>query len=109
MAALSRIVGISALLFANFAGLSTAANAIDQFAVKVVNNRDFKLNLEIRDKVCGGDVVLRDQLEGGESRVIQLCISLKGFAAVRATVGSGCSQVKRMEFNDIKQGDDITF
>jgi hypothetical protein len=101
MAAIASFVVIS--------GQMTAANAVDRISVNVVNDREFKLSLEIRDKICGGNVLVRDQFEAGEVRVIEICANPKGVGAVRATFGSGCSQVKRTEFNDIAPGADITF
>ena len=109
MAAAWRFFGVSIAAMAIFAGLSTAAEAVDRFSVNIVNQRAFMLSLELRDKVCGSGVLLRAQLKPGESREIQICASLKGLGALRATFGSGCSQVKRTEFLDIEPGDTITF
>ena len=91
------------------AGLSTAALAVDRIAVNVVNDRAFKLSIELRDKVCGGNVALRDQLDAGEIREVEICANSDGVGALRASYGSGCSQVKRTEFTDIAPGENITF
>lgn len=109
MAAYWRILGASIGLFAIVAGPAGTANALEYFTINVVNEQEFKINLELRDKNCGGGVVLRDQLEAGEAREVQICASLKGDGGVRATVGSGCSQVKRMEFIELEPGDAIKF
>ena len=109
MAAYWRILGASIGLFAIVAGPAGTANALEYFTINVVNEKEFKINLELRDKNCGGGVVLRDQLEAGEAREVQICASLKGDGGGRATVGSGCSQVKRMEFIELEPGDAIKF
>lgn len=91
------------------AGLAVPAFAVDRISVNVVNDRDFKLSIELSDKVCGGNVALRDQLEAGEIREIEICANPDGVGALRASYGSGCSQVKRTEFLGIAAGDSITF
>ena len=102
---LARTVATVALV----AGFSTAAVAVDRIAVNVVNDRAFKLSIELRDKVCGGNVALRDQLDAGEIRQVEICANSDGVGALRASYGSGCSQVKRTEFLDIAPGESITF
>ncbi len=108
MATAWRFFGVFIASLAILAGLS-AANAVDRFSVNVINERAFMLSLELRDKVCGSSVLLRDQLKPGESREIQICANPEGVGALRATFGSGCSQVKRTEFLNIEPGDNITF
>ncbi len=91
------------------ASLSAPVQAVERISVNVVNDRDFKLSIELADKVCGGNVLLRDQLEAGEIREIEICANADGVGALRASYGSGCSQVKRTEFLGVSAGDSITF
>ena len=85
------------------------AQAIDRITIDVVNDRPFILSLELRDMHCGGNVVLRDQLDAGERRAIEICANSDGVGALGATYGSGCSQVKRTDFKDIEAGAALTF
>lgn len=109
MAAVWRSIGVLSAAVVVFAGLSTAANAVERISVKISNDREFKLSIELRDKMCGGNVALRDQLEAGESREIEICVNSSGMGGLRASYGSGCSQVKRTEFLDLAAGDEIAF
>ncbi len=85
------------------------AQAVERASITVVNERAFMLSLELRDKVCGGGVLLRDQLDAGEQREIEMCVNGEGVGALAITYGSGCSQVKRMDMDDVEPGADITF
>ncbi|MEM7250388.1 MAG: hypothetical protein AAF493_03130 [Pseudomonadota bacterium] len=99
------------LILATVLGLAVAGNAqaIERFSVVVQNERPFTLSIEIRDNVCGANVALRGRLESGESREIEICANPKGLGALGATFGSGCSQVKRTEFQDVRPGDTLRF
>lgn len=101
-----RALGLAAVLFAGFGG---TVHAIERFVVVVQNERDFPLSVEIRDNVCGANVVLSDRLESGENREIVICANAKGVGALAATYGSGCSQVKRTKFEDVESGETISF
>lgn len=109
MTAIGRWIGSAGLVAAMVGGVNAAAPAVERFSVVVQNERDFTLSVEIRDNVCGSNVVLRDRLESGESREIEVCASPKGVGALGATYGSGCSQVKRTDFPGIQRGDKISF
>jgi len=109
MAAFWRYIGVLSATVVVVAGLSATANAVERISVKILNERDFKLSIELRDKMCGGNVALREQLEAGESREIEICVNSSGMGALRAAYGSGCSQVKRTEFLDLAAGAEITF
>lgn len=89
--------------------LGNAAQAIDRITVGIVNERPFTLSIELRDMNCGGNVVLREQLEAGERRDIEICTNAGGLGRLGATYGSGCSQVKRTNFNNIASGAALTF
>jgi hypothetical protein len=103
------IAGAAIVVAVTVPGFAETAQAVERFAINVVNERDFKLTIRLRDKMCGGDVVLQDQLEAGESREIEICANTDGVGGLRASYGSGCGQVKRTEFLDIAPGDSITF
>lgn len=109
MASYRRFTASLGLACGLIAAGAAAAHAVERIAVHVANDREFKLSIELRDKVCGGTVLLRDQLEAGEIREIEICANSDGVGAVRAAYGSGCSQVKRTEFLDIAPGDNIAF
>ncbi len=96
-------------IIATAQALAGIAQAVDRTSVTVVNERAFMLNVELRDKVCGGGVLLRDQLDPGEVREIEMCVDADGVGALGVTYGSGCSQVKRTEMRDIAPGATITF
>ena len=104
-----RSLGAANMAFVVAIGYAASAHAVERISVNVLNERDFKLSVELRDKMCGGNVVLRDQLEAGESREIAICANAEGIGGLRASYGSGCSQVKRTEFLDIAAGDQIIF
>ncbi len=91
------------------AGFASPSGAVERISVNVLNERAFKLSIELRDKVCGGNLLLRDPLEAGESREIEICANAEGVGALRASYGSGCSQVQKTEFLDIAPGDEITY
>jgi hypothetical protein len=73
-------------------------HALERVSVSVVNEREFFLSVE-----------LRDQLDPGKIREIEICVNGEGVGAHAATYGSGCSQVKRTEMNAVEPGSDITF
>ena len=104
-----RLIGVAGVACAIAVGGATTAGAVERISINVLNERDFKLSIELRDKMCGGNVVLRTQLEAGESREIAICANTEGVGGLRASYGSGCSQVERTEFLDIAPGDSITF
>ncbi|MGI9492809.1 MAG: hypothetical protein ACR2QF_10460, partial [Geminicoccaceae bacterium] len=62
--------------------LATPAQAIDRIKIDVVNERPFILSLELRDKYCGDNVILREQLEAGEMREIEICANADGLGAL---------------------------
>ena len=88
---------------------STGAQGIDRITIDVVNERPFILSLELRDMNCGGNVILRDQLDAGETREIEICANADGLGSLGATYGSGCSQVKRTGFKEITAGTKLEF
>ncbi|MGI9294998.1 MAG: hypothetical protein ACR2PS_13530 [Pseudomonadales bacterium] len=109
MTGIGRWIGAAGLATAMVGGLNGTAHAVERFSVVVKNERDFTLSIEIQDNVCGSNVVLRDRLESGESREIEICANPKGVGALGAIYGSGCSQVKRTKFLGVQPGDEIGF
>ena len=88
---------------------ASIAQAKDRIKIDVVNDRPFILSLELRDMHCGGGVILREQLEAGEKRELEICVNADGLGALGATYGSGCSQVKRTDFRGIEEGTTLSF
>lgn len=101
------LAGLTGIAIA--AGMLTSASAADRIKINVVNERPFILSLELRDMRCGGSVILREQLDAGETREVEICTDAEGLGALGATYGSGCSQVKRTDIRDIADGDALTF
>ncbi len=109
MNSIGRWIGGAGLASALLGGLNGTAHAVERMSIVVENERDFTLSIEIRDHVCGGNLLLRERLESGESRQVEICANPEGNGALGATYGSGCSQVKRTEFKDVQPGDKIKF
>ena len=89
--------------------IAAPVQAIERIKIDVVNEKPFILSLELRDMRCGGNVILREQLDAGEKLQIEICTGSDGFGALGATYGSGCSQVKRMDIKEISAGDTLAF
>jgi|TARA_B100001971_G_scaffold169611_1_gene161455 hypothetical protein len=110
--AMRTLLGLAATVL-SVAAIASAivvnAYAVERASVTVVNEREFFLSVGLCDKVCGGDVLLRDQLDPGETREIEICVNGEGVGALAVTYGSGCSQVKRTEMKAVEPGSDITF
>ncbi len=109
MAPVWKLTAMTGVVVTGSLALNGAAQAVDRAAVTVINDREFFLSVELRDKVCGGDVLLRDQLDPGEMREIEICVNSDGVGALAVTYGSGCSQVKRTEMNAVEPGSSLTF
>jgi hypothetical protein len=110
--AMWKVLSLSATtlwLLTLYSAMPGAAQAVERASVTIVNEREFMLSVELRDKVCGGGVLLRDQLDPGEMREVEMCVNGDGVGALVVTYGSGCSQVKRMEMDNVEPGADISF
>jgi hypothetical protein len=104
-----RLSATTLSLLTLYSAMPAAAQAVERASVTIINEREFMLSVELRDKVCGGGVLLRDQLDPGEMREVEMCVNGEGLGALAVTYGSGCSQVKRMEMDDVEPGADISF
>lgn len=109
MIALWRATLSAVFLAAMVLTVAAPVQARDKISINLVNQGEFPLSIELRDKMCGGNIIFHERLKGGEVRVIEICANADGIGGLRAAAGSGCSQVKRFEFVDIKAGDAITF